>query len=200
MTKLATKVILALGILAYVCSAAPAEPPFETFYLDNLATAPNENGPGHGFQYQSICQSPGEDDAGNVYYDWWYFYYLENNSTEHDIVSWTWSYDGFTGPIMPGVHVGTNVDPNSDPMPLHFATGVDRKNAFSRAEDFSDLSEYAQVTSTITWSDGYTEEVQVYIPKSAPTTMIEPVAEPGGLLAISTGLIGLVGIIRRRRA
>jgi len=57
MQKLALKLILAVLVLAFVCNAAVAEPPVQTFTLNNFLTAPDENAPGYGFAYQSECQS-----------------------------------------------------------------------------------------------------------------------------------------------
>lgn len=198
MYKLLLGVALSCLVLAVACVAASADPVVSYDY-SNFVTAPTENAPGHGFAYDSLCQSPGTDDQGNTYYDWWYSFYLENDSMDHKIISWTWSYGGATGPVMPGVHEWINVTEGSADFPLDQAPSADLMYSKHRAEDFNDFDAKVTAVSTITWDDQYSEQVNIYIPSSAPTSMtITP--EPGSLLAIASGLVGLIGCVRRRRA
>jgi len=212
MHKLALKVVLAVSVLALVCTAAMAEPPVQTFTLDNFLTAPTENAPGYGFAYQSECQSPGQAPDGTIYYDWWYSFYLENDSTDHAIVSWNWiefisPTSWWEGPVMPGVHQGTFVgDPYGgadDPMPLQPAPGPSLSLSHSRAEDFSDFEAKVELQSVITWDDGHTEQVPIYVPANYRESMggrLVVVPEPGSFVAVASGLIGLVGLIGRKRS
>mgnify|MGYP001089924918 CR=1 FL=1 len=206
------KLIINVLVLAFVCSAAVAEPPVQTFTLNNFLTAPNENAPGYGFTYQSECQSPGQAPDGTIYFDWWYSFYLENNSTDHAIVSWNWieiisPTSWWEGPVMPGIHEGTFVgDPYggaNDPMPLQPASGPSISLSHRRAEDFSDLYEKVELQSVITWDDGHTEQVPIYVPANYRESMggrLVVVPEPGSIVDIASGLIGLVGLVGRKRS
>ncbi len=201
MSRLAFRISLAFSLIALACTGALSDepPPVQVFSFDNYATAPYENASGYGFAYESTCMSPGTDGEA-VYYDWWYTYYLENDSLDHAILRWDWTDGAWIGPVMPGVHVGTNVYEGSSDMPLPYAPEPNLATSYTRNEDFSDLDEMVQLQSIITWDDGHTEQVPIYAPSGYRESMGgSPVPEPGGVLALLTGLLGVAGLARRKQ-
>lgn len=141
------------------------------------------NGPGYLFSYNSLVQDP-----GGGYDTYYYYYYLQNNSTDHQIVSWTWS----GGNVQPSTHPAAFVyDGCSDfPMPSAESEGLD--DAYYRAEDFEDMTGPVVVQSTITWEDNHQSFCQIAVPGTL-------VPEPGSLLSLACGVIGLTGSWTRRR-
>ncbi len=175
-------------VLLLALAAMPSfAQPVQTWYLNN-GTAPSSNGPGYAFTYESVVQSPGESD-GITYTDWWYDFYLENHSTNHWIVSWTFTP---LWPSCPGVVMS---DPGNNPCydgwPLQPSSGPSYSQTAYREEWFTHTNGFQEVMTTLTWDDGHTENVPVYLPTCVP--------EPGGLLALAMGVCGVTGAALRRR-
>lgn len=164
----------------------------QTYSLSSYRPVELGNDNGYLFSYESLVQSPGDDGMGTVYPDWWYDYYLENNSLNHQIVSWTWSAGSASGAVMPNTHPGTTVPGGSYDMPLPSATGPDISDASFREESFDDANPLVEVGSTITWEDQTVSHCNIYVPGNL-------VPEPGSMLALATGMIGLLGAFGRRR-
>jgi hypothetical protein len=153
----------------------------------DLGTQLGSNANGYLFSYGSLVQSPGSGET-----DYYYYYFLQNNSLNHQITSWTWSAGGHSGVVMPSTHDDTFVYGDSSDFPMPSATSSDLGDAPYRAEDFFDASPGAVVNSTITWNDGHQSQCQIGVPSNM-------VPEPGSLMALTTGLIGILGSWSRKR-
>lgn len=189
MISFAMKALAACAVTVVVVSAAVAGP-VETLSWNNFDSAPPENGPGYLFVYESLVRSPGTD-GGTTYTDWYYDYYLENNSTDHAIVSWRWEYYGYSGRIMPNPHPA-NTGNLIFPWPLPPSEGPSFFDTSWREDSFDDPSGWFEVTSILEWDDGTTAEIPAYIQRSL-------VPEPGTLSVLAGGLLGLLAAARRRR-
>ncbi len=180
--------LIALALIAMLALPSFGQT-VQTWYVNNYDDAPSANGPGHAFTYESLVQSPGTSD-GVTYTDWWYDFYIENNSTDHWIVSWTFP------PLFPGCPGVVMSDPGNDPCygpwPLPPSSGPSLSQTSFREEDFVHPNAWQLVTTTITWDDGYTANVPVYVPICVP--------EPASLLALAMGATGVgAAVVRRRR-
>ncbi|MBP6965767.1 MAG: PEP-CTERM sorting domain-containing protein [Armatimonadetes bacterium] len=180
--------VVALLLACCVAAAPVSAGPVQTWFLNNYSTAPSSNGPGYGFTYESLVQSPGESD-GYTYTDWWYDFYLENNSTDHWIVSWTFT------PLWPGCPGVVMSDPGNDPCygswPLPPSQGPLLSQTSFREENFVHPVQFQQIMTTITWDDGHQEQVPVFMPLCVP--------EPGSLAALAIGVTGVGGAFLKRR-
>ena len=146
MLKPKATAFLCLALIA-VSGLACYGGPVQTYTLNNWNTAPSSNGNGYLFTYESLVQSPGEE-GGVVYTDWWYDYYLENNSLNLDIAGWVWSYGPYSGLVMPNSHPDAEVADGSSPLPIPKADGPSLDLAQYREEFFDDAAPYFQVNST----------------------------------------------------
>lgn len=177
------RMILGVALIFAMCLSVSAYAgPVQTYTLNNSDTAPSLNAPGYGFTYESVVQSPGEDN-GYEYTTWWYDYYIENNSTTRSIVAWTWA----GGNVIPNPHEYVYSDGS---LPLAPATGPSISLAEYCDENFEDDFSFMQRYSTIRWDDGHTEDVAIYVPSNL-------VPEPSSLMALSLGAVPLLW--RRRR-
>lgn len=132
-------------------------------------------GPGVVYYYDSLVQPP--DQFFTTYY---YYWELDNFSTDLGITSWTWM----------GGNVFDLGSYNSTDGPLPFAPAV-----LAELWGYSDMeSDFGpvRVTSAITFSNGHIEMQDIYVPSDL-------VPEPGSLVALATGLIGLSGLRLRKR-
>lgn len=172
-------------ILTCLCVPSSSDP-VQTYVHNNDGVY--HNGDVHGFTYESLVQSPGESD-GIVYTDWWYDYYLENNSYVHTIQSWTWQYGPFSGVVM------NNPAANQygETWPLRSSWGSSQAQTSWREEEFDHPLPLLEVTSTVTFEDQFSAQVPVYVPFSL-------VPEPGSLLALLAGTAGLLGSFLRRKS
>ena len=152
------------------------------------ASAMADNGPGHGCYVEKYATPP-----GGGFTTWEYIYYIENNSTNHTITSWTWSYGGQTGNVMPTPHADTDV--SGFDWPLAPSAGPDSEDTTYREEIFDDPAGPLNATSTVHFEDGFQVPFDIVIPSS-----FIAVPEPSSVMAIASGFLGLIGLIRRRRA
>ncbi len=169
MCKAATKAVLALILMTLAIPVIAGN--VVVYSKDNYGQY--NIGPGYAFAYSSIAISPGYDPkTGLTYTQWHYDYFLENLSSQYRIVSWT-TPDTMVNSVL------------ADATPLEICLGLD--------PDYKQVSfEHPQgvqvAQSTITWSDGHTTYVDIFV-----------IPEPGSCLALATGLVGLAGYVRRRR-
>lgn len=129
-----------------------------------------EIGPGYVYYYDSLVQDPVPGDP--TYY---YYWEIDNFSTDFSIVSWTWA--------------GGNVldlgdfEPEGD-LPLAPADDVE---TYAYRQLF-DPNAPTLVPSIIKFSDGHEEAHDIYV----------PVPEPGSLTVLLSSLGGLA-LLRRKR-
>jgi len=178
--------LVGLAALLICLSASSFAGPVQNYALNNYPTAPSSNAPGYGFTYESLVQSPG--DVGGIVYDtWWYDYYIENNSINRSITSWTWQAGGASGTVIPSSHPSAV---NDGGFPLAPAASASLWDAEYCESNFEDEFPFAQVVSTISWDDGHTENVPIYVPSNV-------VPEPSSLIGLAFGVVPF--LLRRRR-
>ncbi len=161
--------------------------------VDTSPPAPTP-GPGYGFRYESMVQyamvNPSIDG-------WDYDWYLENNSTTHQIISWTWSYSIYSGNLLAASPNPTLAGGWRFGSVLSLALPVANGSVNPPAEWCEELaagypSPHMTVWSTITWDDAHSEQWQVFVP-------MELVPEPGSLVALAGSLAGFAMLRRRAR-
>lgn len=169
MGRLALKAMLGAALTVFCAAASCAD--VTVFRLNNFGSF--EIGPGCAFAYESVAISPGYDPkTGITYTEWHYDYFLENLSTTLTITAWTCAQPTVDQILQALPPLGPVVDLN----PKWGQNSLD------------DPAGPVALTSTITWSDGHTTQADIYA-----------IPEPGGMVAWATGVIGLLGFIRRRR-
>ena len=169
-----TRMLAVAGAIACVCTAALAEDTGPITYTDNGS---------HVLTVQSSAEL-----EGSLYK---YDYYLENDSLDWDIVSWTWDFNGNIYDVMP--NPAATVEDDSYDWPIPYSVSANWEDLSWREEYFSDAKAPMMVTSIIKFSDDFYFEAPIYVPQA--TTGAVP--EPSALLALTTGVIGLV--TRRRK-
>lgn len=176
-------------IACLLCCASAFAAPVQTFYINNNEQIPPENGPGYLFTYESFVQSPGED-GGVTYTDWYYDYYIENNSTDHAMSTWTWSYAGHSGSVMVNPHASKST--YGDAWPLAASASPASEDTAYREESFEDASGLFRVPSVLTWNDGHQSFFDVFVE-------LNLVPEPSTVAALAFGLCGMACSLVRRR-
>lgn len=121
---------------------------------------------------------------------YYYDYTLQNNSNQYDVVSWTWYLGSISGTLFPHPKGAEYVDGYE--LPLLAAASDDDMQYRSEVND-NEACAPVQVTGVITWSDNHTTEMPVYVPECV-------IPEPSSLVGLIAGLVGVAGVIRRRRA
>lgn len=169
MGRMALKAMLGAALVVMCAAASCAD--VTVFRLNNFGGY--EIGLGYAFAYESVAISPGYDPkTGMTYTEWHYDYFLENLSTDLTITAWTCSHPSVNQILQALPPLGPVVDLN----PKWGQNSLDNPAG------------PAVLTSTITWSDGHETQADIYA-----------IPEPGGMMAWTTAIIGLLGFIRRHR-
>jgi len=167
---MAIRVLLTLTVLVALTCAASAD--ITTYSLNN--NGEYNIGPGYVFTYDSYAESPGYDPlTSTTYTDWLYSYYLENLSTEHDILSWSCDIP----------FVNENLKLLNTPL-----TASDGANTSFDQVQFSHPSGIGKIDSVVTWDDGTKTHIPIYA-----------IPEPTSIIAFAVGLAGLLGLRRKSR-